>query len=148
MADVLLATLHHLVVFSVFGILLSEHMLLSLPPSELALRLLARIDLGYGMGAGLVLLVGAARVFYGAKGSAFYLENPMFWAKMGCFLVVGLISIVPTVRFIRWSKALKAGGALPEAGAWQSMQRWVRLQLALFILLLLFAAMMARGFGF
>jgi len=35
------------------------------------------------------------------KGSAFYFGNPFFNAKMALFVLVGLISIYPTVRFIK-----------------------------------------------
>ena len=48
--------------------------------------------------------MGFARVYWGAKGPAFYLHNPVFHAKVGAFLLVGVLSILPTVRIAQWRK--------------------------------------------
>ena len=37
-------------------------------------------------------------MFLGIKGEDFYLHNPWFHAKVGAFVLVGLLSILPTVR--------------------------------------------------
>lgn len=47
--------------------------------------------------------------------------NSLFHAKLGLFILVGLLSILPTVVFIKWRKTLKAGQVpAPSAGryAW------------------------------
>lgn len=147
MPDVILASLHHFAVFTLFAALLSEHLLLRLPPSPDTLRLLARVDLIYGISAGLAILFGIGRVMHGAKGTDFYLDNPLFWAKMGVFALTGLISIVPTLRYLAWNKALKQEGRLPDAATWQAPLLLVRLQLALFAALPVLAVLMARGYG-
>src|SRR3546814_15852235 len=63
------------------------------------------------------LVVGFLRVFHGVMGEDFYLHNPWFHAKVGAFALVGLVSICPTVRFLRWRKALKADPAFLPAPA-------------------------------
>jgi DNA-binding transcriptional LysR family regulator len=68
------------------------------------------------LAAGAVLVTGLARVFLGSKGAAFYAHNPLLYLKLGMFLVIGLISIKPTLMFVRWRRTLRASGALPDAG--------------------------------
>src|SRR3546814_12569630 len=89
------------------------------------------------------------RVFHGVMGEDFYLHNPWFHAKVGAFVLVGLVSIWPTVRFLRWRKALKADPAfLPAPAEVGSLQRIVRLELALVAVIFVLAAAMARYGGF
>lgn len=142
--DALLAWAHHLCAFSLPAVLLSEWVLLSGPLPAQRLRLLAGLDLCYGALAGLMLLAGAARVMWGAKGAAFYLGNPLFWAKLACFALVGLLSIKPTLHILRWKRA----GEAPQVQMLQPVRRWMGAQLLLFPLLLLLAPMMARGLGY
>jgi putative membrane protein len=87
-------------------------------------------------------------VFWGAKDAAFYGDQPFFWAKMGTFAVIGLISIGPTRTFIRWVKQAgqDAAFAVAEADA-KRIRRLVMIELHLLALVPLFAALMARGLG-
>src|SRR5262249_52981492 len=111
--DLSLAIVHHWALLMLVGALCAEFMLLRLPPSAAWLRSLARADLVYGASAGLMLLAGLGRVVWGAKGAALYLQNPVFWTKLGLFLLIGLLSVWPTVQFIRWRKQHAGQGSLP-----------------------------------
>ena len=149
LTDLLLASLHHLLVFALIAMLVAESTLLRGAIDGRVLQRLARLDSGYGISAGLLLAVGFLRVFYGVKGHNFYLHNPWFHAKLGCFVLVGLLSILPTIRFLRWRKALAANPAfVPDAGEVAAMARIVRFELVLVAAILVFAAMMARYGGF
>lgn len=149
LTDLLLASLHHLLVFALIAMLVTESVLLRGTITSAVLQRLGRLDAGYGMAAGLLLAVGLARVFYGIKGADFYLHNPWFHAKLGCYVLVGLLSILPTIRFMRWRKALAADPAfVPDAAGIASMARIVRFELVLVAAILVFAAMMARFGGF
>ncbi len=98
--------------------------------------------------AGLVLIVGFGRVFFGIKGSAFYLGNPVFWAKIAAFAALGLLSIPPTMRIIAWRRQAEANpDFVPAAGEVQNVKRYMHLEGFVFILIPVFAAMMARGYG-
>jgi putative membrane protein len=48
----------------------------------------------------------------GLKGRDFYVHNPLFWTKMALFVVVGLISIIPTVAYISWRRRASADGSI------------------------------------
>lgn len=144
MRDALLASLHHLAVFALVAVVVAELVLASAPALDLPrLRQLGRLDSAYGALAVVVLLIGGARVVHGLKGWAFYSGNPMFWAKLGAFAAVGLLSIVPTVRILRWRKA----GKLPDAAALASLRGWLWGEVLLLALIPIFAVLMARGVG-
>ncbi len=109
---------------------------------------LARIDTAFGGLAALMLAAGFGRVFFGLKGSEFYLANPVFWAKIAAFVVVGALSAVPTVKFIGWARAAAADGEFrPEADDVRFARRFMHLEALVFILIPILAAMMARGYG-
>jgi putative membrane protein len=141
--DAVLAIAHHLVVFSLVAVLVAEMVLADGPPDTRRLAQLGGLDRLYGGLAMLTLLAGGLRVVYGAKGWDFYAGSPLFWTKLALFGVVGLLSIVPTVRFIRWRRA----GGLPDAAAWRSTAGWLRAQLAVLVLIPVAAVLMARGIG-
>ena len=146
--DLALAVLHHLGILTVFGVLVAELALLCLQPTQRWVELIARVDLAYGIAAGFVLAAGFARVAWGIKDAGFYLGNPVFWLKLGLFVVIGLISVAPTLTYLRWRRAARAGGTLPGAAEVARARRWVLLQTVLFAALPMLAAMMARGLGY
>lgn len=112
MTDLLLAILHHLIVFGLAAVLAAELALMrSSSMSPQTVKLLGRFDFFYGMLAIAILVVGFVRVWFGAKGPDFYLHNHAFWAKIAAFAVVGLVSIKPTMRILAWQKSLQADAA-------------------------------------
>jgi putative membrane protein len=143
MHDLGLAVVHHVLVFGLAIMLAMELAYLRADP--VPVTRLAKLDGGYGAIAVLVLIVGVVRVIWGAKGWVAYEGNPWFWAKIATFTAIGLISILPTVRFIRWSRALKAdAGFRPPAAEVAKAAMWVRLEVLLLFPLVGFAAAMAR----
>ena len=143
MHDLGLAIVHHLLVFGLVAMLASERTLLKSPVIDV--KRLARLDGGYGLTAALVVVVGAARAVWGGKGWAYYADNPYFWGKMGVFTAIGLLSVGPTVMFLRWAKQAKADAAFqPEAGELKRARAWVGLELLLILPLVALAAAMAR----
>lgn len=149
MTDLLLAIAHHLLVFSLAGILFAEFVLLKPGLAGRNLSLLGRLDGAYGGIAMAIIIVGVCRVIFGLKGWEFYVYNHSFWAKMGAFVVVGLLSIPPTMRIVRWRKAAAAAAdhVVPDAEI-AGAKRFLHAELAVFLLIPVFAAMMARGVGY
>ncbi len=115
--------------------------------NEAVVRRLARVDLVYGLSAGAVLLTGLARIYFGAKGSGWYWTNPLLHLKLTLFVVIGLISIRPTLMFLRWRRQLDAGGGLPDAEQVRRARRMVMVQAHLLPLIPLAAVFLARGWG-
>ena len=63
-------------------------------------------------------------------------------------MAVGLLSIYPTVQFLKWRKALKARQAPALDGAVRKRIRMVlHVELTLLLVIILLAVMMARGVG-
>jgi putative membrane protein len=108
---------------------------------------LAKIDMVYGASAIAVLITGAARVIWGAKGMGWYLTNPLLHVKFTLFIVMGLLSIGPTLAYLRWRRALRADGTLPDALQVRNTRRLVMVQAHILPLVPLAAVFMARGFG-
>lgn len=149
MLDALLAFLHFTAILVLASALGAEALLLRAQIAAATLRALARADLIFGIASGAVLLTGLARLFYGAKGYAFYTGNPVFWVKLALFVVVGLLSIPPTIRFIRWRRALATQpGFIPDPAELSATRRMVFIELHLLALIPLAAVFMARGLGF
>ncbi len=141
MLDLNLAIAHHLLVFSLFGVVFAELILVRQGLDAAAAARISRIDLWYGVLAGLIIAVGVCRVAFAAKGWLYYSHNAFFWAKMVTFGVIGLLSVPPTLAYLRWRKVA------PEPGQIAAVRRWLYIEVALFAPLLAFAAAMARGYG-
>lgn len=148
MADAIAAYLHYLSIFLLFALLVLEHRLFKLPLDLDRARSLMRIDIAYGITASLVLATGLARVLWFGKGSAYYLHNSLFHAKVGLFVLVALLSTFPTVVFLGWRNSVKAGQVpvlSPRTG--KLLVITLRAELILLLVLPLLGALMARGFG-
>ena len=148
LADLSLAALHHLLVFGLVAMLVAEAVLLRGPLDAAAIGRLARIDGGYGACAGLLLAVGLCRLWFGAKGLDFYLHNPYFHTKLAAFVLVGLLSILPTLRFLRWRKEARQPDFRPSTGELIRIRGILRIELVLLAAIFVLAAAMARYGGF
>jgi putative membrane protein len=148
MGEAIAAYLHYLSIFLLFALLTLEHQLFKRPLDLPRARSLIRVDIAYGLSAGLVLATGIARLLWYGKGPAYYLHNSLFHAKFGLFILIALLSILPTVVFLNWRNDLRAG-QVPQLSARLGtlVIMCIRLELLLLLILPLLAALMARGFG-
>jgi putative membrane protein len=148
MTSALIAYLHYVAMILIAVILVVEYRVCMPGMTGSRIRLLTRLDLLY-MGVALLALgSGAARVVWFGKGAAFYLHNPVFYIKIALFLAVGLISIAPTLQYLRWMRSLNSG-ATNVAADYQVLRvrRHILVELTLFALIPLMATLMARGIG-
>ena len=147
--DWLLASFHHLAVFSLAAILSAEIFLTAGPIDDrMALRL-ARIDAWFGIMAALVVAAGVLRVFFGAKGYEYYFANIFFWAKMGLFVAVGLaVGRSDHTCTSSGDGSVRADPAFrPPKDEIKQLRQVLYVEAGLFALIPLCAAAMARGFG-
>jgi len=145
----LFAFLHHAAAFTLFAALAVEWVLIRNELTQASARSIMRADLIYGVAAGVVLVVGFLRVYFFEKGSEYYCHSAPFITKLTVFLLIGLISIYPTVVFLKWGKPLKEG-RLPEVPPAQlrTLRLILHLEQGGIVIMLLAAALMARGIGF
>lgn len=144
--DALLAYAHFIAIFALASLLAGELLVLrKMLPADVVRRLQG-IDRWYGIIAGLVIASGLARLFLGLKGAAFYTHNPVFWTKMGLFVAVALISIAPTMAYLRWNARRQPDGSIVlEDAEYARLRSLLWLQVVLFLFIPLCATFMARG---
>lgn len=133
----LFAFLHHLAAFALVASLAVEFVVIRDDMNARTARRLALADLVLGVSAGVLLVVGLLRVFYFEKGAAFYFSSGAFIAKLVLFFGVALLSIYPTVRFLRWRRH-------PNSAEAPAVRRVLHLELIGVVLILYFAASIAR----
>jgi putative membrane protein len=142
----LFAFLHHLAAFTLVAALVVEFVLIRDELTIRTARKLQRADQIFGAAAGLVLILGLLRVFYFEKGASYYANSTPFIAKASLFVAVGLLSIYPTLEFLSWGKALKQGQSpVVSARKMGSIRSVIHVELAGVVLLILCAALMAKG---
>ncbi|TMH60973.1 MAG: DUF2214 family protein [Betaproteobacteria bacterium] len=88
------------------------------------------------------------RVAFFEKGATYYWHSAPLIAKLSLFAIVGLLSIYPTRTFLSWRTALKKGEAPAVSDdRMRTIRLILRLEFAGVILIILCAALMARGIG-
>jgi putative membrane protein len=145
----LFAFLHHGAAFTLFAALMVERVLTRGELTVANARRIVGSDLVFGIAAGLVLIFGFARVFWFEKGPGYYFHSATFIAKLASFAIVGLLSIYPTVEFLRWREPLRRG-VLPvvPAAKMEKIRTVIRVESVGVMLVIMFAALMARGIGY
>src|SRR6201985_626122 len=142
----LFAFLHHLCAFTLVAAVAIECTLIRSELTLASARRLQVTDIVLGMAAGALLVIGLLRVFFFEKGADYYWHSHAFQAKFGLFIVIGLLSIVPTIEFLSWRDAI-AAGQVPtmEATTRKRVTMIIHIELAAIVVILLCAAIMARG---
>jgi putative membrane protein len=144
----LFAFLHHVSAFMLFAALMLELVLLRGALTVESARKILLADMIYGISAGVILVVGLGRVFHFEKGAYYYFHNWAFHTKLTLFVLVALLSIIPTRELLRWRPTLKAG-QVPEITPEKikRMRAIIHVELTGVVLIMLMAALMARGVG-
>lgn len=143
--ELLLRYLHFISIFGIVGTLVSEHLLLKPKMTRSEIGRVAKIDSIYGLAAVLLLTVGLTLWLGGfGKPSEWYSKNWIFHTKLTCFLLIGLLSIYPTVFFIKNRK----GDANEVVSIPKSILMMIRLELTLLFIIPLLAGFMSRGVGY
>lgn len=144
--DALLAFAHFIAIFSLASLLVGELILFRKVILADAFHRLRTIDRWYGIAAGVVILTGLSRVFLGIKGASFYAHNPVFWTKMGLFVIVALLSILPTIAYVKSGDRIGTGDPITFGDAeFGRIRTLLWAQVAVFIFIPLCATFMARG---
>jgi putative membrane protein len=143
--ELVLRYLHFISIFTIVGTLVSEHVLLKKSLSRAELKRLSRIDAIYGLAALTLLSVGLTLWLGGfGKPAVYYSKNWIFHTKISLFALIGILSIYPTMFFIKNSK-----GNPQETVVIPSVLFWMlRLELLILLIIPFLAGLMARGIGF
>jgi len=142
--EIILRYLHFISIFAIVGSLVSEHVLLKREMRRSELNQVARIDAVYGLAA-ITLLAAGLILWLGSIGkpAEFYSKNWIFQIKISFFIVIGLLSIYPTIFFIKNRKGnTDEIVKIPQTIFWM-----LRLELILVFIIPLLAGLMAKGTG-
>lgn len=146
--EAILAYLHILAILTMVVFISSEAALCRVEWLNAAVvERLARIDMVYGIAAVAVLATGFARTWWGIKGTVWYWTNPLLHVKLALFIIIGVISIFPTLTYVRWRKALRSSGTLPAEAEVRKTRKLVMIQAHIIAVIPLVAVFLARGFG-
>jgi putative membrane protein len=142
-AYIIFKYIHLLSVITMICCLAIEFVLLKPFLIRSEIKRISRVDAVYGLAAILAVGAGLTLWFGVGKGPSFY-NNPVLHLKVGLVIIVGLISIFPTIYFIRKSK----GEDTDTINVPKHFRRLVFLQLAVLFIVPLLALLMANGYRF
>jgi putative membrane protein len=142
---IIVAWIHYVSIMLMIASLLGEHLLLKPELAMTEAKAIQRLDIVYGASATVVLVSGILRMFL-EKGVAYYNQHIGFHILVGIFVTVALLSIYPTLVFLRWRADTSAGrGQRLAAGQFRKIQMIVRVEMTLLLLAPFFATWMAHG---
>jgi len=142
----LFAFLHHLCAFTLVSAVAIEFVLIRQELTLSSARRLQVTDMVLGIAAGALLFVGLVRVFFLEKGPDYYWHSHAFLTKFSLFVVIALVSIIPTMEFLSWRKAIGAGQVpVIDAKKRKLVAAVIHGELLGIVIILLCAAIMARG---
>ena len=143
--EILLRYLHFISIFAIVGSLTSEHLLLRKTLTRAEIKRLAAIDAVFGIAATVLVIVGLTLWLGGfGKPSVYYTKNWIFHTKITLAIILGLLSIYPSVFFVKNRK-----GDPHEIVNVPGKIFWmIRFELLLLFIIPLLAGLMAHGVGF
>jgi putative membrane protein len=142
---IIVAWIHYASIMLMIASLLGEHLFLKQELAVVQARTIQRLDMVYGASAVIVLVSGILRMFL-EKGAAYYNHHIAFHILLGIFIFVAVLSIYPTVIFLRWRSDTLAGrGQQLAQGQSGKLQIILRVEMALLLLAPFFATWMAHG---
>lgn len=142
--EIFLRYLHFVSILTMAGTLAAELALLRSRLTRRELGRIAIIDGLYGLSA-VVLLVAGLTLWLGSytKPSVYYSNNWIFITKLSLVAAVGILSIYPTIFFLRQRRGdPDEQVTLPAALLWS-----VRVELMLLAVIPFLAGLMSRGIG-
>ena len=135
--------IHFIGIIIVFGMVLAELVLIQ---DKLKRSVIKRIFILDGIyGAFSLIVVGAGLYLWLVIGkpAEFYTANPLMHAKVGLFIIVGILSIWPTVFYFKNRKGEHDQMIAVPA----YIKRIIQVELGLLVLIPLLATFMAQGVG-
>ena len=142
MVELSVRAIHFLGIMLLSATLFYELVSVSRSITHAQLKKLVWVDAVYGVSAVIVLTAGALLWSSFGKPSEFYTKNGIFHLKLAIFVLIGLLSIVPTWFFLKNRKSIEANIDVPSYVVYI-----VRLEAILLLAIPLLAVLMAHGVG-
>ncbi len=144
----ILASLHLLALGIGLGAVWVRARALRSPLDDSGVRRVLAADTLWGIAAFLWIATGLLRAFGGfEKGTASYLQSPLFWTKMALLALILLLEIRPMIALIQWRIAAAQGKAI-DTRLTHAFARISEIQSLLLVVMVFVATAMARGLRF
>lgn len=141
--ELLVKYIHFASIFTILITVGGEFFLVKSQLSRRELQRISRIDGLYGL-ASITLVAAGLTLWFGVgKPAEYYNTNWIFHLKWTLFVIVGILSIVPTVFFNKTRK----GDPDEIVDVPARVKTFIRLELAILFLIPILASMMAKGVG-
>ena len=141
--ELIIRYLHFLAILLVFGSLLVEFVLMKQTLPKKMLKLIGKIDALYGLAILLLFGAGLSLWFWVGKPAEFYSQNPIFILKFVLVCLVGILSIWPTIFFIKNQK----GNDEDVVKIPSYIRKIILVDVVLLLVVPMLAVLMARGVG-
>jgi putative membrane protein len=140
----LLSAVHVLTLALGLGAVFMRGRALAGPLDEAGWQRLLAADNAWGAAAGLWIVSGVGRLFFGGREPSFYSHNGFFWVKLALFGLVFALELAPMTTFIRVRSARKRHAPLPRFPV-EAYRRINSAEVVLVVAIVFAAAFMARG---
>ena len=144
-SEIVIRYIHFLSIFFVVGALFTEAVLIKKEMSSKEINLLSKIDSIYGLAAIILVATGLSLWFWVGKPADFYTKNWIFHTKVGLAILMGILSIFPTIYFLKNRKSTD-GVSLKKTPGYIFWT--LRLELVIIIVIPFLAVLMAKGVGY
>lgn len=134
--------LHFLAIFSLAGTLVITNMAIKPVIKDEDAHNLAKVNAVYSLSAVLAFVFGLVLWLWVGKPAEFYTLNPLFLLKLGLFAFIALLSVFPSLFFVRNYRVRNREIPVPR-----SIQMLIRIELVLLVFISITASLMARGIG-
>ena len=141
--ELIIRYLHFLAILLVFGSLLVEFVLMKQTLPKKMFKLIGKIDALYGLAILLLFGAGLSLWFWVGKPAEFYSQNPIFILKFVLVCLVGILSIWPTIFFIKNQK----GNDEDVVKIPSYIRKIILVEVVLLLVVPMLAVLMARGVG-
>ena len=131
-------------VFAIVSAIFAEQFFISKTMTRLEIKRIAKIDAIYGIGALLVIIAGLTLWFWVGKPASFYTRNWIFHLKLTLFVILGILSIYPTIFFLKKRKGYDIDTIIEVP---KTIILLLRFELLLIIVIPLLATLMSLGIG-
>jgi putative membrane protein len=142
--EIFVKYIHFICIFAIVATVSAEHLLLKPQLTRNEIKRLSVLDGIYGISALILLGAGLSLWLWLGKPAEFYTKNWIFHTKLTMYILMGLLSIYPTIFFLKNRK----GANQEDLVAIPPIIKWlIRLELLVIFIMPLLATLMARGIG-
>lgn len=135
---------HFVSIFLIFSSLAGEYIMLKPQMTRKEIHRLSLLDSLYGINALILLFAGLSLWLWLGKPAEFYTKNWIFHVKLTLYIIVAILSIYPTVFFLKKRKGNKE--ELVEIPP--KIKFLIRMELLILLIIPILAGLMSKGIGF